>query len=430
MIKHYIKQAWTLLRQEKLFSSIYIVGTGLSITVVMVLSIVYYIKIANIYPETNRDRMLVVRGAEEKYEGGGYSAGLLSLPFIETTFMPLENAEAVCAIRDSHGEENYVQPEGSRDQWPVAVQYVDTGFWEVFTFRFLQGRPFSGADFLSGIPTAVVAESLAKRLYGAEEATGRYISFNFQPHRICGVVKDVSYVTGTTYAQLWIPYSLAPDYNESWGKSGMLGRMKAYILAPSTDEVERVKQEAIDRFRSYAAQYEELAPSLTGQPDRHWQSLFRFSNGEVDFNKIVLQYGFFFLVLLIVPAISLSGMADSRMERRLAEMGVRRAFGAPRSSLMGQVISENFLFTLLGGGVGLLCSYLLILFSRSWVMGLGQSYVEKVPEGTEVVFTPGMLLNMPVFGMALAVCFLLNLLSALIPAWKVSHQEIVYSLNT
>jgi hypothetical protein len=35
----YFKQAWNIIRQEKLFSSIYIVGTGLSITVVMVLSI-------------------------------------------------------------------------------------------------------------------------------------------------------------------------------------------------------------------------------------------------------------------------------------------------------------------------------------------------------------------------------------------------------
>lgn len=37
------------------------------------------------------------------------------------------------------------------------------------------------------------------------------------------------------------------------------------------------------------------------------------------------------------------------MERRLSEMGVRRAFGAPVGTLMTQIISENFLFTALGG---------------------------------------------------------------------------------
>ena len=40
MYKIYLKQAW-LIRQERLFSSVYIVGTGLAISLVMVLSIVF-----------------------------------------------------------------------------------------------------------------------------------------------------------------------------------------------------------------------------------------------------------------------------------------------------------------------------------------------------------------------------------------------------
>lgn len=45
MYKIYLKQAWALIRQERLFSSVYIVGTGLAISLVMVLSIVFYVKI-------------------------------------------------------------------------------------------------------------------------------------------------------------------------------------------------------------------------------------------------------------------------------------------------------------------------------------------------------------------------------------------------
>ena len=43
MYKIYLKQAWALIRQERLFSSVYIVGTGLAISLVMVLSIVFYL---------------------------------------------------------------------------------------------------------------------------------------------------------------------------------------------------------------------------------------------------------------------------------------------------------------------------------------------------------------------------------------------------
>ena len=35
MIKLYLKQAWTLIKQNKLFTSIYVVGTGLSIALTM-----------------------------------------------------------------------------------------------------------------------------------------------------------------------------------------------------------------------------------------------------------------------------------------------------------------------------------------------------------------------------------------------------------
>lgn len=76
--------------------------------------------------------------------------------------------------------------------------------------------------------------------------------------------------------------------------------------------------------------------SLLGQPDRHWESIFRYwSNVEPDIVGDLSRYGVIFLLLLLVPAVSLSGMADSRMERRLGELGVRRAFGAPKGALIG-----------------------------------------------------------------------------------------------
>ena len=40
-----------LIRQNKLFSSLYVLGTGLAIAMTMIIAIVYYIKIAPIYPE-------------------------------------------------------------------------------------------------------------------------------------------------------------------------------------------------------------------------------------------------------------------------------------------------------------------------------------------------------------------------------------------
>ena len=61
MLKNYFKQAWTLMRQNCLFTGIYVVGTGLSIALVMTLFIIFYVKFGPVYPEYNRDRTLVLK---------------------------------------------------------------------------------------------------------------------------------------------------------------------------------------------------------------------------------------------------------------------------------------------------------------------------------------------------------------------------------
>ena len=401
----YFKQAWNLIKQEKLFSSIYIIGTGLSITIVMVLSIVFYIRVANIYPETNRDRMLVAKsGVVNDKKNEGMSSSALSLNLIETCFRPVSNIEAMTAILYTW-EEFYVQLEGTKEQLPVTVKFVDNGFWKVFSFHFIKGSQFSEADFQSGIRAVVISEFMAKRLFGTVDVIGNYLSMNFMQYRVSGVVKDVSSATSISYSQLWIPYTVRPDYNEAGGEGGFIGMFHLYILAPSKGEIAKIKSEAIANIQKINNTLPgDFEITLLGQPDKFWESTFRFwSNVAPDFNKIKWQYSIVFLVLLLVPGISLSGMADSRMERRIVEMGIRRAFGAPVKKLMLQVFMENFLFTLLGGLAGLLFSYILILLSADWIMSMGKTFVDILPEGESTVLTPTMLINIPVFLIALGV---------------------------
>lgn len=432
MIKLYFKQAWQLLRQEKLFSSIYILGTGLSISMVMVLTIVYYIKIADIYPETNRSRMLILKNGQMKTPDGSSATSSLSLKMLQTCLTDLQTAETVTVVYNED-REDYVQPVGSKEQLPVTVKCVDPNFWKVFDFTFRAGKSFTVADMQSGIHTVVMAESLAMRLFGDTEVVGQEVNLNFIPYRICGVVKDASFAADKTYALLWMPYLSADGYEESWAGNkhkDALGSFEAYVLAPSAGKLDAVKAEIDGRVHRYASSLTNGEFSIKGQPDRQWQTIFRYHGGQtINWTKLLLTLGLIYLIFLLIPAVSLSGMTDSRMERRLAEMGVRRAFGAPVHRLMEQVIAENLLFTLLGGGVGLVFSYLLVVGCGNWILQIGEMFSNTLPEGVDVQFAPSMLMNYTVFSIALGVCVVLNLVSAIIPAWRASCREIIYSLN-
>ncbi|MCC8188069.1 MAG: FtsX-like permease family protein [Bacteroides sp.] len=121
-------------------------------------------------------------------------------------------------------------------------------------------------------------------------------------------------------------------------------------------------------------------------------------------------------------------MISSRIEKRLPEFGIRKAFGVSRKRLLQQLLVENLFLTCLGGLLGLLLAYLLLWYGRNWILSLFDAWPDLIPEGVDTYFTPGMLFSPMVFGITFCVCFILNFFSALFPALRGLNREIVASL--
>ncbi len=145
MYKVYLKQAMQMLRQNKFFSIIYITGTGLAITMVMILAILYYFRTGNIAPEINRDRMLVIQHGKilNKTEGQGNGSSRLSYPTIKECFFSMQTPEAVTAILPIGEQTEFIQTPGSDEVYNGLVMGTDVAFWKIFQFRFLAGKPYT-----------------------------------------------------------------------------------------------------------------------------------------------------------------------------------------------------------------------------------------------------------------------------------------------
>ena len=92
MFKQYIKQAFQMLKENRLVSSISIIGTAISITMIMMVVLVLQVQVANYYPEEHRDRMLFVEDGTCVESEGSRNNGNMSdeavrgmLLFIEDT---------------------------------------------------------------------------------------------------------------------------------------------------------------------------------------------------------------------------------------------------------------------------------------------------------------------------------------------------------
>ena len=436
MIKQYLKQAWTMMRQNKLFTSIYVAGTGLSIAFTMVLFIIYYVKFAPVYPEYNRNRTLVISHSAIAQEGAekwnNCSSGaspkiaelVKGLPHLDQigigTMVPPVLGSAVLLPQ-------------SNEQLEVTQGMVDTGFWKVFTFRFLSGKPFDEATVEASLPVAILSENLAKRIFASTDVVDKHFKLDGKEIKVVGVVADVTGTTPATAADLYLPLYYGDIGNlirPNKKPKGLFGsNANIYLTATSEDDVETLRAEIIDVLNRYDQEDKEWAHFWMDQPDVWWKSTFRDAcSGAPDIADILRGILYMLLALLFIPAMNLCGMISSRMDERMSELGVRKAYGATNVSLISQVLTENLLLTFVGGFFGLVLAYLVALTGGEWMFNLFDTFV--IPGGVNPSFTVEMLFNPTLFLIVFGLCMLLNVISALVPTILALRHSIIYSIQT
>ena len=222
-----------------------------------------------------------------------------------------------------------------------------------------------------------------------------------------------------SYAHIFYPYTSGDNKNRA--NFPLVGSFKSVIL---TDNMESLKNEAkavVDRYNSSQDEYE---LSLLQYPVDH--TVYSLGDqgydDEFTIGNFLLGIGVILLVLLLVPALNLSGMISGRMEERLAEMGVRKSFGATRGRLLGEVLWENLLLTVVGGVIGFLFAWLLLNAGIANLLAEGDY-------GVYAVVTAEMVLSPVIFVFAFIICCVLNVMSALMPAWRSLRRPIVQSLK-
>ncbi len=418
MYKIYFKQALQMLKQNMFISTISILGTAVAIMMIMAIIVSEEVKMVNVAPESNRGRMYFMNFEFQRDTVKGWMrSGTLSFETIKDYLLKLKEPELVSVYSVNFKDNtSVVNIPGSADTKDLCVRDVDAAYWRILDFRFISGKPFNEEEFQSGIPCAVVSERVARELLKGEEPLGKTIEVRFRPYRIIGVVKDVSPVFTNAYADVWIPYTSKVKPEEG-GYQVMLSAKDSKDFPAIYAEVRKMEQQ-------YGVDHPNCKLYIKGPQNHRVASMDEIrGNSEEDVqHKIDVQNRkriFILVVLLLVPAVNLSGFSLSRIKKRTSEIGARKAFGAKKFIILTQVLYENFLTSIIGGVLGLLLSYVVVYSMKEWLL--------KVP--ADAVIPVQSLVSPMVFLTVFAVCVLLNLLSAGIPAYRASRMSIIDSLN-
>ena len=399
MYRIYFKQALLMLKQNKFISAIAIIGTALAIMMIMTIIVADEIKGISAQPEINRERTLHINYQVKKdTTKNSWQSGSLSYDIVKDYLYPLKTPRYVSAVTSIHPKRpsTLVSREGSSEIISADQRLTDATYWKIFSFSFIKGRPFNEGEFNSGI------------------SVGQTILVNFKPYRIIGIVKDVSPVFKRAYGDLWVPYSSLKKENLYFD---------VVIMAEKTSDFAAITAEVRNMEKKYNTENAPWTLYMKGPLNNQFYQKDIRGNSVEDITKsITIQNRkmiFILLILLLIPSINLSGLSLSRMKKRTEEIGIRKAFGAKRYTILIQVLFENLITSLIGGVIGLILSYVIVFRMRDWLL--------DIPSGSTIPVNT--LISIPVLLAVFAVCLVINLLSAGIPAYRASRMKIINSLN-
>lgn len=418
MIRYYLKQAWAMMRQSRLFSAIYIVGTGLSVALAMTLFIIFYIKLGPVYPEYNRSRIVYLNDITHVIEhGNSYSAMMCGAsPSLCERLRAIEGCEALAVVAMNY-RYHYLTV---NDFDECKGLFVNNDFWRVYDFKFVAGGPFVDTRSTS----VVVSADFAMELFARTDVVGEEIIINNTHNRIVGVVESPSGCTPLSFAQFWLPYShtLCEGQHDT---HPIIGGFSVAILCRSSDETAGVIAE-VKSIITRLAQEQPEGNSFGVNIGEHWKQTLDIKDEDATLLDAVSKYIYILLALLFIPSLNLGGMIASRMAGRMDEIGVRKAFGATNWSVLFQVLCENLLLTALGALLGLLLAYLITLGASSWILTLFDKRVNIM--APENVITVEMLFNPTIIAITILLTLVLNLMAAIVPTLFALRKSITYSL--
>jgi putative ABC transport system permease protein len=226
-----------------------------------------------------------------------------------------------------------------------------TGNWQQFDGGgdLFPGRNFTENEARAGESVVVVNEELAKALFGDSDPIDKSISIGSEPFRVLGVYHyKASFLSGGDSPRALMPIESARKHlAASYDNIGLA----VVPRAAST------RAEAIDDVIAAMRLRHALRPASEND-----FAIITQDQLFATYNKI---FGTFFFVMLVLSAVGLIvggvGVVAIMMisvTERTREIGVRKALGATRGTILWQFLVEAVTLTAIGAVIGLIVGWL------------------------------------------------------------------------
>jgi putative ABC transport system permease protein len=266
------------------------------------------------------------------------------------------------------------------------------------------GRFISGNEFSSGSPVIIMGYSNAENLFGNPSlAIGKGVKVKDNKVTIIGVIKKMGKsMIGWDYDQCIITnYRFARTIvNEQWSSPKIMVKGKDNVSSVAlADELEGV-------MRSIR----KLSPTQVDNFTLNQISSFSEKVSSL-FSNINLGGWAIGILSLVVGAFGIANIMFVTVKERTAMIGLKKAIGAKRGSILSEFLLEAAIICILGGLIGLLLVFLLTVILTN-------------------VFNFPVYISAGILSLAISICILVGILSGIIPAYIASRLDPVVAIRS
>jgi putative ABC transport system permease protein len=347
MIQSYFKMAWRALAKNKLFSFINIGGlaVGLATGIILLLVITDELSYDKFHAHLKDIYVLM-----QNHDLDGHISTGRATPGPLAASLRSELPEIKYAVRFSDESGQLVRA-GDKSLYQT-VMYADSDFFHMLSFPAVEGDASAALKDPSSI---VISESLAKSLFGGEEAMGKELVLNNKTAvKVAAVIRDVPKNSSIRFDMVapFRAFEQGNDWLTKWDDN----RIQTWIqvqpmtnLAVLNGKLEKLylskQQEKIDLFAYPFSELRLHGSFRDGRP----------SGGVIYMITLLSAIGG---LVLLIACINFMNLTTARSERRAREVGVRKVLGASRRMIILQFLSEALLLSFCALLLGVLLAHL------------------------------------------------------------------------
>lgn len=351
MFKNYFRHGWRNLLKNKLSTLINMGGLSIGLATGIIVMLWMHDEFSfDAFHKNLPDIYLLM--SNQKREGTFYTGDATPGPLAEKIKNGLP--EVKYTARTAYGGEQLLST-GNKTMYQSGL-YTEPDFFNIFTFPAIAGDP---AAALKEPGNIILTESAAARLFGKDDPMGRIIRHNnLHDLKVAAIIHDAP-PNSTTRFDMILPFRLFEIENLDWVNRWDNSRLNTWaMLQPGSN------------IAGFNKKLKNLSRQRTGDTTGYWFAYpfaelrmhGGFRNGQPSGGRIevMILMGTMGLFILLIACINFMNLSTARSERRAREVGVRKALGASRRSIIFQFLVEALIITFLALLLGILLAKLAI----------------------------------------------------------------------